>query len=93
MIDRDGICRRIKEARERAGLSQQQLADVLNVTVRSVQLYEANRVPWEHMSRICEVTGASLAWLMQGQEYSDIAQRTFDSLDRIEAKLDTLLSR
>lgn len=87
MIDRDGICLRIKEARESAGLTQAELASILDVTERSMQLYETYRVPWAHLNQIVEATGCSLAWLIQGEEYTKLANRTFDSLERIEKTL------
>jgi DNA-binding XRE family transcriptional regulator len=56
---------RIAKARNAAGLTQQQLADQIGVTRRSVQGYEAGRVaPYRHLDRLAEVLGRPRAWFL-----------------------------
>ncbi len=58
--------RKIREARHRAGLTQQQLARKVGVTRRAVSLWEAgSRTPgWHLMIRISNATGRPLAWFL-----------------------------
>jgi DNA-binding XRE family transcriptional regulator len=57
--------RRIARARAAAQMTQQELADALGVTRRSVQGYEAGKVgPYRHLDRLAEVLGCSKGWLL-----------------------------
>lgn len=61
---------RIREAREKAGLTQQQLANSLGITnrQRANQWESGYRTPSaKTMERIAEVLGASAGWLMFGE--------------------------
>lgn len=56
---------RIAMARTAAGLTQQDLADRLGVTRRSVQGYEAGHVaPYRHLERLAEVLERPRAWFL-----------------------------
>lgn len=70
-LERAKISARIKQARHEAGLTQDELADLLNVQQRSVANYESVRVPWRLISQIAEITGKSSEWLLHGREESD----------------------
>lgn len=59
------IGRRIAYARKRAGLTQPDLADYLDVTVRTVQNLEAGGVTaYKYIEKIAELTHTSKEWLL-----------------------------
>lgn len=61
---------RIAQARREAdAMTQDELADALNISKRSVQEYEAgNTIPWKHFSRLEEIFGKPLSWFLHGEE-------------------------
>lgn len=65
-LERQMICQRVKQARVEAGLTQEELADLLNVGQRTVANYESVRVPWRYLAKIGEVTGRTQEWLLRG---------------------------
>lgn len=78
---------RIAQARREAdGMTQDDLADALNVSKRSVQEYEAgNTIPWKHFSRLEEVFEQPLAWFLRGEERSDEETKQLDErLEEVE---------
>jgi PAS domain S-box-containing protein len=61
------IGRRIAQARKEAGLTQQELADRLLVTRRSVQGYESGAVvPYKRLNTLAEALGRPAAWFLAG---------------------------
>lgn len=60
------ICARIKQARVEAGLTQEEMADLLNVRTRTYWNYENDRVPFRSISQISRATGRSEDWLLRG---------------------------
>jgi PAS domain S-box-containing protein len=59
------VGRRIARARKEAGLTQQELADRVGVTRRSIQGYEAGSIaPYRHLDRLAEALGRSRDWLV-----------------------------
>lgn len=61
---------RIAQARQDAGLSQAQLADILDVTPRMVQHYESGTsIPYKHFDRLEQLFDVSLGWLMYGESF------------------------
>jgi len=67
LLDRDlaEVGRRIALARNAAGLTQEELANRLGVTRRSLQGYEAGRVaPLRHLDRLSELLGRSISWFL-----------------------------
>jgi DNA-binding XRE family transcriptional regulator len=59
------IGRRIARARAAARLTQQDLAERLGVTRRSVQSYEAGKVaPYRHLDRLAAVLNRPKAWFL-----------------------------
>jgi transcriptional regulator with XRE-family HTH domain len=59
---------RIKTAREQAGLTQDDLADVIGLSMRQVQNLEAGvSKPFKHVKQIAEATGKSVEWLLHGE--------------------------
>jgi transcriptional regulator with XRE-family HTH domain len=65
-LERAAICARIKQARIEAGLTQEELADLLHVRQRTIHNYETDRVPWRMIGKIAEVTGRPTEWLLHG---------------------------
>lgn len=94
------IAKRIKQARKEAGLTQQQVADLLGVIQRTYQNYEsqtAPRIPWDRLNDIARVTSVKVEWLLHGDSPDLMGTLNGNGpsaqLDRIEAKLDDLLKR
>jgi transcriptional regulator with XRE-family HTH domain len=61
------ICARIKQAREEAGMTLEDLADALGVTQRAYWNYEHNRVPFRRLREIAEITATTQGWLLHGE--------------------------
>ena len=85
------IGRRIAQARRESDeMTQNQLADLLDVSARSVQDYERGlTVPWRHFQRLEEIFGRPLGWFLHGDprprifdESQDLATRRHDELTR-----------
>lgn len=74
---------RIATARKEAGLTQEELADLVQVSTRSLQGYEAGDVvPYRHISKLGEVLKRPVAWILHGESEPEETR-----LDRIEAQL------
>jgi transcriptional regulator with XRE-family HTH domain len=66
-LQREEIVKRIRQARLEAGLTQPELADLLEVRLRTYQNYEYDRVPWGLMNQIAKATGKTTEWLLHGE--------------------------
>lgn len=63
------IGERIAQAREEAGLRQEDLADLIEVATRTVQNYEVGATkPFTKLRRISEATGRPVEWLLHGDQ-------------------------
>jgi transcriptional regulator with XRE-family HTH domain len=63
---RERIGARIAQARKAQGLTQRDFAELLGVTVRSLQHYEAGTiVPYRHFPRMEAVTSKRPGWFLQ----------------------------
>lgn len=82
MIDRKALGARIREARNNAGLSQQQLASAVGVSDKTISAYEVGRVdpPLEALDNISQATAHPIGFFLGGQE------------SNIEAKLEKIAS-
>ena len=61
----------MKQAREEAGISQEEMANLLGLTHRAYQWYESQkdpRPPLRRLQEIAEITGRSQEWLLRGDE-------------------------
>jgi len=85
------IVKRIEQARIESGLSQDEMADLLEVANRTYWNYENTRVPYKLMGRISDVTGRSLRWLLHGEDDSEPNMQVMQRLAVLEAKIDRLL--
>lgn len=101
-IDPLAVKRRIAHAREAAGLSQPEFADLLEVHVNSVRNWEGSGgdpdvLPYKRISAIAQVLGVSVLWLLFGTDAAtakDATSLLVDTHSRvvaIQAALTTLL--
>lgn len=69
-LEKAQISARIKQAREMAGLTQDELGDLLEPRVkqRTIANYESIRVPWDYLHQIAEHTGRTWEWLVYGEQ-------------------------
>lgn len=92
-LQRQEIIERIRQARNEAGLTQPQMAELLDVAQRTYQNYERDRVPWSLMGRISDISGRSLRWLLHGEDDAEPSMAVMQRLGALEIKLDRLLAR
>lgn len=104
-LDRAAICRRIAEAREKAGLTQEELADAVAPSVhwRTVQIWERGErnkkgehrwtVPWKRLGQIAELTGSTKEWLIHGDQLAADDPALAGRVERIEQLLEVLVAR
>lgn len=78
---------RIALARKRAGgMTQETLADLIGVSTRSVQDYEAGvTIPWKYLLPIAKVTKVDVDWLIHGDETEPPEVR--ELLEDIDARM------
>lgn len=63
------VGRRIIEARRDLGMSQQELADLIHLTDRSVQAYESGEViPYRKAKDLSDVLGKPISWILHGDK-------------------------
>jgi transcriptional regulator with XRE-family HTH domain len=87
-IDKAAIGRRIKEAREATGLSQEALADVLEVHERTVQNYEAGKGKLlNDLPKIADATDSQVRWLLHGSEVVGDSPEVVTRLARLEDQI------
>jgi len=84
-LDPDGIRARIRQARKEAGLTQEQLAELIEKHKRTVENYERVRVPdYRELNKIARVLNRPIEWFLHGDVPAD------DALAEVSAKLDDL---
>ena len=82
---------RIKSARKAAGITQRELAESLNVTVRTVQNYEAgSTVPYRHLRHIETLTGKRPGWVLGGMDEDRLFQRVLELQSAMESHREAL---
>lgn len=89
------IGQRIAQARREAGgMTQEELADALNVSKRSLQSYEAGvHIPWKHFETMGRIFGRPLEWFLRGEneaerdELGDADGSPDDRLAALEAQV------
>lgn len=86
------ICARIQQARKEAGYTQQEMADLLGMTMRGYQNYESTRVPFRWLDKIAELTGKSQEWLLRG-DVEQPAEATPSRSELLELKQETQATR
>ena len=76
-LERAEISSRIKQARTEAGLTQQELADLMQVHWRTIQTWEQDqRVPWDRLEDIGKATGRTRDWLLHGRDEQPAPDQT-----------------
>lgn len=82
------IGERLTDARHQAGMTQEELGDLVGVSTRSIAAYEAGDiVPWRHMKKLAEYLGQPVAYLIHGEA----ADTAYDmQLERILEELKML---
>lgn len=83
------ICARIRQARKKGGFTQQEMADLLGLTLRGYQNYEGARVPWDRIGDIARLTGTTEEWLLRGDP-PVVAAGDADRLASLERSVDHL---
>jgi transcriptional regulator with XRE-family HTH domain len=78
---REVIGARILQARRESGLTQRELADLLGITSRSIQNYEAGRIiPWRHLSHIETITRKRAGYLLHDEDGGGALDATISQL-------------
>jgi transcriptional regulator with XRE-family HTH domain len=89
-LDRAAISLRLARAREEAGFTQAEMAELLTVHFRSIQNYESPKqhvVPFDRLNEWAHLTGRPKEWFLYGDEPSVAAD---DRLQAIEEELRAL---
>jgi transcriptional regulator with XRE-family HTH domain len=85
---------RIKRAREEKGLRQEDLADLINVSTRTIQGYEAGETSqYRRLKAIGEVTGRPVEWFLHGDRPEDVEATTVAELRAEVAAVRLLVER
>ena len=79
------ICARIKQARKAAGFTQEDFANLLNVTTRTWQNYERDRVPFRRLGEIARLTSVQQEWLVRGDQKESDPTPVLDRLEELQA--------
>lgn len=93
------IGERIAQARhEAAGMGQQELGELVGVTVRSVQAWEAGEViPYRYLRDLERALGRPAAWFLHGEEavigHDEATKEILDRLDRLQLAVDAIGQR
>jgi transcriptional regulator with XRE-family HTH domain len=92
---RERIGARIAQARKAQGLTQRDFAELLGVTVRSLQHYEAGTiVPYRHFHRMEVVTNKRPGWFLQDEHEGFASAAALTALrNQLTTHLDLLESR
>ena len=98
-LDRAGISRRLREARDQAGMSRVQVIELLDEPVHPNALEQwenpkIRTVPFDQLLRLASLYGVTIGWLLRGEEDPDdqvtvaleLVDRTLGHLvERVEA--------
>lgn len=91
MVWKDLIAGRLRDARSKAGLSQEELADTIGLTALSISKFETGRRQprISTIERVAEATGMPLGWFFS--DSSDLISKTFHQ--RLADQLRTFLDQ
>jgi transcriptional regulator with XRE-family HTH domain len=90
-FDSQAIGARIAQARREAnGMTQETLGDLIGLSKRSVQDYEAGAtIPWKHLREMARVLDKHVDWFLRGIE-PDGDSPSPDALARLERRVEEL---
>lgn len=95
-LDPGAISARIREARDAARLTQQDLADLLEVHKRTIENYENVRAPdFVKLNAVARALNRPVEWFVWGDEVITKAERDEDERElvaKVQAVLDRLQS-
>lgn len=85
--DPTGIGSRIREARIEAGLTQDELSELVGVGMRQIQYYESgDSNPYRTLRRIAEATNRSVGWFLHGDAPIQLGvEELAERLEAVEA--------
>jgi transcriptional regulator with XRE-family HTH domain len=75
-----------------AGFTQEEMADLLHMTMRGYQNYESDRVPWRTLDKIAELTNVTQEWLLRGNGDDRVELSQSPSTEALAEKVDRLAS-
>ena len=84
-IDADWhVCQRMRDRRAELGLTQQQMADLIGVTYRQAQKYEAgiSRIPAGRLPAIASALGVGVGYFFEGLASGCVAEPNAQRLPR-----------
>lgn len=89
-LDPDGIRARIRQARRELGLTQQELADLIDRHKRTVENYENVRVPeWKELMKISRALDRPIEWFLHGDR-DESSGAVLEQLVEVNRRLDAL---
>jgi transcriptional regulator with XRE-family HTH domain len=90
-IDPEGIRARIRLARKEAGLTQEQLATLIDRHKRTVENYERVRVPdYAELGKIARVLNRPIEWFLHGDAFEDDAAAIRTDLEQQRRLLEAI---
>jgi transcriptional regulator with XRE-family HTH domain len=94
-LDAEGISARIREARLEAGLTQEQLADLLHVHKKTVENYEHGSINYRALNHLSAIVGKPVEWLLHGEDATRPIPEDLQALRRevehLQAAVDEIL--
>lgn len=84
------IGERIAKARNEAGLTQEEMAELASFSKRSLQDYEAGvTIPYRHMREIGAILNRQVPWFLHGDEVE--VEGLSERVDHLQGQLDEVL--
>ena len=96
-VDLSTVGGRIIHARKQAGISQEELAELIGTSKRSMQAYEADEVvPYRKLNELSEILNVTKAWILHGdaaeQPVGDVAKVLGEIRDLLQEQLKMMKS-
>lgn len=93
-LDRPGVSRRLRDARDESGLTREQVAEILRVHRNTIDNWEnpkRHSLPFDRLHEIGELYGVTKGWLLNGDD--DEQQRQYDLLHEELREIRQMLDR
>lgn len=96
MYDRAAAARRLREAREQAGLTREQVSDLMAShphpgTVKNWENPRDSATPFEHFDELSRLYQVGFWWLMHGEEHDPMTQAVREEVQELRRLLDQFL--